>query len=255
MSAPLKSYSVLDDQLFSNRFKRPVSAEKELIEVDTDAAVGPGTENHLSKFIRERVIGDSRAKEGGSNAEFEIPYLDGDTHRTLYVGDAGTTTPQDALLAASGTGVGVQGQSWTGTGGVLQNNGPSGKGGLIETTDASNTAPACEMKSVGGPAGYLNGGLACKQRTVNSAATLTTNDLVVICQAAANPGYAVNLPAAASCANSVFVVIIGAGITAPNAVTITPAGGNINGAATYAAVSTDISITVISDGTNYYRIT
>lgn len=88
--------------------------------------------------------------------------------------------------------------------------------------------------------------------TAAGAVTVTTADYAVIVNKTVGAATTVNLPAGAT--GLAFVIKDGKGDAAANNITVTPAAGNIDGAATYVMNTNYQSVTVVYTGSSWVRI-
>lgn len=99
----------------------------------------------------------------------------------------------------------------------------------------------------------LSSGQIVKTRVVTAAGavTVTATDYIVIVNKASGASTVVNLPAAGSATGQVYIIKDGKGDAASNNITLTPASGNIDGAATYVISTNYNSTTIVDNGTQY----
>jgi len=90
-------------------------------------------------------------------------------------------------------------------------------------------------------------------RSVTAATTLTNNDYILLCNPAGG-AFTVTVPAASSVQPGRNYIVRSTGTT--NAVTVSPASGTINGAAsvTLPSGATPASTELYSDGTNWFSL-
>lgn len=121
-------------------------------------------------------------------------------------------------------------------------NSPLGVRGFYSPTAASNLT-----------VGQLtvNAGLLLTTRVVIAAGavTVTSADIIVIVNKTSGAATVVNLPAGVL--NTVFIIKDGKGDAASNNITLTPAAGNIDGAATYVMNTNYGSTTIVYNGTTW----
>ena len=91
--------------------------------------------------------------------------------------------------------------------------------------------------------------IATRVATATPVTVLAATDCVIISDLAAPGAVAVNLPAGV--ATQVFTVVDGKGDAGTNNITITPAAGTINGAATYVIDSNRAGVTLVYNGTEW----
>lgn len=102
-------------------------------------------------------------------------------------------------------------------------------------------------------AASIQGGIVYKYRAVSTTATVATSDYIVAAASYGSP-FTISLPSTIPDAGWTCVIKDANGTAATNNVTVSGNGHNIDGSSTYVIFSDYQSITVYSDGSNYFII-
>lgn len=89
--------------------------------------------------------------------------------------------------------------------------------------------------------------------TIAGAVTVAVSDYIVVVNKASGAATAANLPAS-PVAGDVYIIKDGKGDAATNNITVTPAAGTIDGAATYVMSVNYASVTIVYNGTQWNLI-
>lgn len=221
-----------------------------------------GPVNFISKFDGSGALIPTVAYDNGKDIGIGLTTPTNPTgSRVMHIHDSTAASSPTIHLtngdigsgAGAGTAIFVGNAASTGAGSFnIYNQDPTS--GIHLFTSAANRFSILSNGNIGiatsAPTSTLQvaGSTAYATRTVTATATLAITDHYLLCNN--TTAIVVNLPSASTCLGREYVITKINAATAN--ITITPASGTINGAATLVITSNFTSQTIYTDGTNWY---